>query len=187
MAAEADEEEVEEDESEWAEESEGEGEEAEEEGEANAERPHGVPPECLEYTVAARIVISAPHRTVRLTVHYDSYEAGRAKLAYWLKGRRGSLKLGSATWHVSRQGSLTRTAHIDERELAKAEAARVYVVQVEMPGTPSYCELYCTRHLTQTHRNGGRTVWTERPSGTQPLRRPAAAKANPPLGRSKGR
>lgn len=48
-----------------------------------------------------------------------------------------------------------------------------FTVRVILPGTPSYCEIYSTRHLTSQHRTGEQTTWSERPSGSQPLRRPS--------------
>lgn len=168
---------VEEEEGELEEESEGEESEAEEDEEEETGRsepglPQGVPDECIEYTVAARVISSPSHNTVRLEVSYDSSESGTASLSYSLKGSKGSLKLGAASWHLSVWGHVEQTAHLSDRELLKLQAARSFTVRVKMPGTPSYCEIYRTRQLTLRHQNGTQTVWTERGSGTQPLRRP---------------
>lgn len=170
---------VEEDEDEAVEE-EGEGEESEaedEEDEAETGRsepglPQSVPEQCLDYTVAARAISSLPRQMVRLEVSYDSYESGRASLSFGLKGSKGSLKLGTAKWHISRWGHLERTIHLGDRELVKLAATRSFTVRVEMPGTPSYCEIYQTRRLTHRHQSGEQTVWSERSSDTEPLRRP---------------
>lgn len=160
--------EAEEGESEETEEDEEEG----EEGESGPGLPKGVPDECLEYTVAARVVSSLSRQTVRLELRYDSGESGEASLSYMLKGNKGSLKLGTAKWHLSPWGHLERTAHISDRELAKLAAARSFTVRVDLPGTPSFCEIYSTRHLTSRHRTGEQTIWSERASDTQSLRRP---------------
>ena len=147
-------------------------EEESEEGESGPGLPQGVPDECLEYTVAARVVSSLSRQTVRLELRYDSGESGEASLSYMLKGSKGSLKLGTAKWRLSPWGHLERTTRLGDRELVKLTAARSFTVRVDLPGTPSFCEIYGTRHLTSRGRVGEQTVWSERPSGTQPLRRP---------------
>lgn len=148
-------------------------EEESEEGGSEPGLPQGVPDECLEYTVAARVVSSLSRQTVRLELSYDSGEPGEASLSYALKGGKGSLRLGTAKWHLSPWGHLERTARLGDRELAKLAAARSFTVRVNLPGTPSFCEIYGTRHLTSRRRAGEQTIWSERPSGTQPLRRPS--------------
>jgi hypothetical protein len=146
-------------------------EEESEEGGSEPGLPQGVPNECLEYTAAARVLSSLSRQTVRLELRYDSSESGEASLSYTLKGSKGSLKLGTAKWHLSPWGHLERTAHLSDPELVKLQAARSFTVQVDLPGTPSFCEIYGTRHLTSQHRTGEQTIWSERPSGTQPQRR----------------
>ena len=167
-----------EEEGETEEEGEGEESEAEEEDEAETGRsepglPQSVPDECLEYTVAARVVSSLSRHTVRLEVSYDSSESGLASLSYSLKGGKGKLKIGAASWRLTAWGNFEQTAHLSDRELVKLQAARSFTVRVKMPGTPSYCEIYRTRQLILRHQSGGQTVWSERSSGTQPLRRPS--------------
>lgn len=108
-------------------------EEESEETESGPGLPQGVPDECLEYTVAARVVSSLSRQTVLLELRYDSGESGEASLSYMLKGSKGSLKLGTAKWRLSSWGHLERTAHISDRE---------------------------------------QTIWSERASDTQSLRRP---------------
>jgi hypothetical protein len=158
-------------EEEWAAEEE---ESAEEEAESTRpDSPQGVPYGCVGYTVAARVVSTPAKRTVRLEVSYETEETGRGSLTYWLKGNRGALKIGAAHWQLSRWGHVERATRLSPHSVTKVQAARSFVVQAEMPGTPSYCKSYGTRHLTIKHRAGKRTVWSERASGTQPLRRPA--------------
>jgi len=149
-----------------------EGEEESEEEESGPGLPQGVPDQCLEYTVAARALSSFSRQTVRLELRYDSGESGEARLSYTLKGSKGSLKLGTTKWHLSPWGHLERTVHLSDRELVMLQAARSFTVRVDLPGTPSFCEIYGTRHLTARRRVGEQTVWSERPS-TQALRRPS--------------
>lgn len=148
-------------------------EEESEDGGSEPGLPQSVPNECLEYTVAARVTSSLSRQTVRLELRYDSAESGEASLTYTLKGGKGSLKLGTAKWRLSPWGHLERTAHLGDRELFRLAAARSFTVRVDLPGTPPFCEIYGTRHLTARHRAGEQTVWSERPSGTQSLRRPS--------------
>ena len=169
------EDEPEEDESEAEEPEEESEEEGEEEGETGTSEPgvpQRVPERCLDYTDAARMVVSPAHKTARLEVNYESDESGRAGVSYWSEGRKGTAKLGESHWRLSRWGHVERTAHLSRRESAKVAAARSFSVQVEMPDTPAYCEIYCTRHLTLSHRSGGRTVWTEAPGDARAATRP---------------
>ncbi len=168
---ESEEQEWEAEEEEWAAEEE---ESAEEEAErTRPDSPQGVPYGCVGYTVAARVVSTPAKRTVRLEVSYETGETGRGSLTYWLKGNRGALKIGGAHWQLSRWGHVERATRLSPHSVTKVQAARSFVVQAEMPSTPSYCKSYGTRHLTIKHRAGKRTVWSERASGTQPPRRPA--------------
>jgi hypothetical protein len=130
-------------------------------GEGEEETEDGTPAACLLEGADASIVASIPHRTVRLTVDYSAYEPAVVKLDYWLEGGRGTLRFGIARWRISTQGRFTSIAHLGESETARVRAARVFVVRVEPPGVPSYCESYLTRRLTAKREEGGRESWSE--------------------------
>lgn len=144
---------------------EGEAEEPEEESEGS-----GPPPEeCNLYVATARIVTSDRNDSVRLTVQYEASEATNVKVEYWLKGGRGSFQLKPLRRHMSTSGTIQASERLSAPEMAKVSAARVFVVHLEIPGLPHYCEPYATRRLTAKRESGNRTTWSEPPIGTQPL------------------
>jgi hypothetical protein len=157
---------------EWEEsEEEAEGEEGtwEEEGEGSGEpRPEQPPAACQLYRASARVVASDRNDSVRLVVHYSSSKASPVTVEYWLKGSRGALQMKPLRRHMSKHGSLHGSERVAPGEMDRVRAARVFIVDVEMPGTPSYCERYCTRRLTSREHHGARTIWSEPPLGTQP-------------------
>lgn len=144
---------------------EGEAEEAEEE----SEESNPPPEECNLYSTTARLVASDSNDSVRLAIRYEANEATNVKVEYWLKGGRGSFQLKSLRRHMSTRGTIQGSERLSTREMAKVRAARVFVVHLEVPGLPQYCERYCTRRLTAKRESGNRTTWTEPALGTQPL------------------
>jgi hypothetical protein len=148
---------VEEDEGEWV---------VEEEGEADWEvsgesRKGETPESCTPYRSSARVVAAPGGGTVRLEISYASKKAAGVRVDYWLKGSRGALQMRSLQRRIRRRGSLREVEHLNDREMSKVRAARSFVVDLEMKGTPSRCEGSQVRHLTAKQRLGDRTVWTE--------------------------
>lgn len=142
-----------------------------EEEEDEGEDPLVLPSECVLYTATARVTASASHNTVRLAVHYASYEPAKTIVDYWLKGGKGSLKLRTSQRHTSRQGNLHIFEHLSNREMEKVQAAKVFIVHIDPASTPSYCDSYSTLHLSIKRPADGQTTWSEPRTGTQPLRR----------------
>lgn len=129
------------------------------------------PEACQLYETHARVVASDRGDSVRLVIRYASTEASRVEVEYWLKGSKGALQLKPLRGHMSKHGSLRGVERLGVREMEKVRAARVFVVDIELPGTPTNCERYRTRHLTARLPHGARTTWSEAPLGTQPLTR----------------
>ena len=113
------------------------------------------------YGASAQVVAAERGDTVRLALDYTLDKPTKVTVEYWLKGSQGALQLKPLRRHMGRHGSLHGVERLSPREMAKVRAARAFVVDLEMAGTPSYCERYCTRHLTARQRHGGRTVWSE--------------------------
>jgi hypothetical protein len=136
-----------------------EGEEGEEEG---LEGAHTVflPPECILHTVQPSIAVQLEHGSVRLTLRYTSEEATLAKVTYWLKGGKGSLQLGSASRHLGERGVLHLSTHLDQHELAKARAARAFLVGLYLPDAAPDCGRYFTLRLTAKHQLTQRETWS---------------------------
>jgi hypothetical protein len=138
-----DEEETEE-EVEWESEEE---EEEEFESSGTAAGPAELPPECILTTVRPSIVTLSGHGLLRLTLRYTAEEPTRVGIEYWLKGGKGSLQLGAARRQLGRQGALRLNSHLDEHELAKVRAARVFLVRLDIPRADPYCKRFLTFRL----------------------------------------
>lgn len=156
---------VEDEEIEAEEESESEGDEEESEDEEEDDElgtvgPLLLPPECLLHTAEAHVSASAAQGMVRLTIHYTSYAPTIASVDYWLKGSKGALHLGETKHHFGRQGVLREDAHVGDRAMAKVLAARAFIVQLDIPAAPSFCDRYSTQRLTAKHVAGGHATWS---------------------------
>ena len=140
-------------------------EEAEEEGE---EEEFGItgaavlPPECLLRSAEPSVVAQLNSGTLRLALQYTTRTPTRVDIDYWLKGGKGSLQLGSASRHLWRQGTLHLTDHLDEREAAKVRAARIFIVDLDLPAAPASCEKYLTLRLNAKDLDRSRATWSER-------------------------
>lgn len=131
-----------------------------EEGE-EAEEPISLPPECLLRTIEPRVLARFNHDDLRLILRYTSDASVRTNVAYWLKGARGTARLGSTTRRLGQRGVLEMSRHLDSRTLAKLHAARVIVVRLEVPGTPGFCKRYLTMRLTAQRLLGRSATWYE--------------------------
>lgn len=150
-----------------AEEEEWEREEAEEEAEEEEigqTTTVSLPPECLLRTAEPSVVAQLNSDTLLLTLRYTASNPTKVDVDYWLKGAKGSLRLGSATRRLERQGALHLSHHLDEREAAKVRAARIFIVDLDVPGAPSDCERYLTLRLDAKDLSRSRTIWSERKS-----------------------
>ena len=150
---------------------EGEAEESEEESEESSPPPE----ECNLYATTARLVASDRSDTVHLTVRYEAGEAADIKVEYWLKGARGSFQLKSLRRQMSTRGTIQGSERLSAHEMAKVSAARAFVVHLEIPGLPRYCQPYLTRRLTAKHESGARRSGRNRRSapnrsGSRPSR-----------------
>lgn len=144
------------------EEGEGEEEEEAEEDEEEFVTGHSVPlpAACILRSVEPSVAVQLSHGDVGLTLRYEAEEPTRATIAYWLKGGKGSLQLGSATRHLGGHGAIHLNSHLDEREMAKVHAARTFLVSIDLPQAPSYCDRYLTLHLTAKHQLDKRETWS---------------------------
>jgi hypothetical protein len=149
-----------------AEEEEWEREEAEEEAEEEELSAKGagpLPPECLLRTAKPSVVVQLGQGSLRLNLPYTTSTPTRVGVVYWLKGGKGSLQLGSASKHFGNQGVLHLSRHLDEREVAKVRAARVFIVNLDVPAAPSSCKQYLTLRLGVKDLHRSLATWSERP------------------------
>jgi hypothetical protein len=137
-----------------------EGEEPEEQEQEEESEAATLPPtECLLRSAAARVVTSTPHDSVSLTVRYTSYAPSEVSVDYWLKGGRGSLQLGKARERFAEKGLLRLSEHLSARAMAKAQAARAFIVSLDVPAAPPLCDRYAIRRLTVRRPTGGQIDW----------------------------
>lgn len=148
-----------------AENEEGEEEEAEEEveEELGAKSTGPLPAECLLRTAEPSIVAQLNQGKLRLSLRYTTRTPTRVGVHYWLKGSKGSLQLGSTSGHLGSQGVLHLSRHLDEREIAKVRAARVFIVDLDVPAAPSSCNQFLTLRLAAKNLHRSRVTWYERP------------------------
>jgi hypothetical protein len=151
-----------EEENEEGEEEESESEEEAEEDEEEFGTGHSVPlpAACILRSVEPSVAVQLGHGNVGLTLRYEAEEPTKATIAYWLKGSKGSLQLGSATRHLGGHGAVHLNSHLDELEMAKVRAARTFLVSIDLPQAPSYCGRYLTLRLTAKHQLDKRETWS---------------------------
>jgi hypothetical protein len=138
--------------------------ECEEEGEeVGVEGPLVLPAECLLRTAEARVSTAPGHNVVSLAIRYTSSTPTKVTVDYWLKGDKGSLQLGETTRRFAQQGVFRVDEHLSDRAMAKARAARTFIVQLDIAAAPSSCDRYSTQRLTARHMSGGHATWS-RPS-----------------------
>jgi hypothetical protein len=142
-------------------EEESESEEAEEgEEEFGSGRSLLLPAACVLRSAEPDVTVQFGPADVRLTLRYEAEEPTRAGIEYWLKGSKGSLQLGFTSHRLSTHGAIRLNSRLDEREMAKARAARAFLVDVDVPETPSYCARYLTLRLTAKHLLAKRETWS---------------------------
>jgi hypothetical protein len=129
-----------------------------EEGE-ESEGPASLPPECLLRTVTPHVVARFNHDDLRLSLRYTADSPVRASIAYWLKGAKGSARLGSTSRRLGQRGVLEMSRHLDDRTLTKLRAAKVIVVRLAIPNTPGFCKRHLTMRLTAERVLGGSATW----------------------------
>ncbi len=138
--------------------------ECEEEGEeVGTEGPLVLPAECLLRTAEAHVTTAPGHNVVSLAIRYTASTPTKVTVDYWLKGDKGSLQLGETTRHFAQQGVFRVDEHLSDRAMAKVQAARTFIVQIDIAAAPSSCDRYSTQRLTARHVSGGHATWS-RPS-----------------------
>jgi hypothetical protein len=129
-----------------------------EEGEGS-EEPASLPPECLLRTATPHVVARFGQGDLRLSLRYTADSSVRVGIAYWLKGAKGSARLGSTSRRLGQRGVLEMSRHLDDRTLAKLRAAKVIVVRLSIPHTPGFCKRQLTMRLTAQRVFGSSATW----------------------------
>jgi hypothetical protein len=135
-------------------------EECEEAEEEEEEETDLYPPdECVLRTARARVFAYTSRDRVRLVIHYTSLTPASVTVNYRLKGSKGPLQLGRVGRHFSRSGLFRLTTTLSHSQMAKVRAARLFDVELNIPGEPHYCQRYYSRHLTIKRTTHSQVVW----------------------------
>lgn len=109
-----------------------------------------LPPECLLRAARPRAILDPAHERLHLVLAFKAWNPTELKASFKLKGPHGALRLEERTRHPSRAGTLHLSRSLGGPALRKARAARLVVVRLDVPATPSYCHL--TLRLPPTRR-----------------------------------
>jgi hypothetical protein len=103
--------------------------------------------ECVLEYAEAKVAANPDTNKVRLTVRYESFEPSTVTVETRLRGRKGSLRLGSERARFRKAGSFHDTFALTEKQMARALVAREFSVDLHAVGTPDSCgfELIASR------------------------------------------
>jgi hypothetical protein len=139
-----------------------EGEEAADECEAEGEEGEAeAPRECVLSSASATVSTSTRSDKVQLAIRYTSYRPGAIQVAYFLRGKKGSLILGRDRTHLGVHGVIRDTNTLTPAQMTKALAAKDFTIQLRPTNAPSYCNRLLDRHLTVRHNSAGRLTWSD--------------------------
>jgi hypothetical protein len=108
---------------------------------------------CVLEDATGAVAVNPGNDTARLTIHYKTYKPSAVAIDTRLRGNRGGLHLGASHARFRRAGVFHDSFGLNEKEMARALAAREYAIELRAVNTPPSCAL----HLT-THRGGARKL-----------------------------
>jgi hypothetical protein len=116
---------------------------------------------CMLKSAEATILVLPAKDTVRLTLRYTAFAPAVVSVQYGLRGRKGSLMVGTDSRRFSRKGVFRETEKLSEAEMARANAATGFDVRVRAVNTPGHCRGLFDRELTSRRSAHGRSTWTD--------------------------
>ena len=134
--------------------------ECEEPETAAAEGPYP-PEECLLRTVEARVVSSPSHNRLRFIVRYSMVVPTRAYLDFEVHRGHDSFALDIVKRHLGKIGVVRINESLGSGQMEMARNASDYLLTLDIPSTPSSCQPYFTRRLSQRRTLHGQTVWLQ--------------------------
>ncbi|HEY7255255.1 MAG TPA: hypothetical protein VH476_01110 [Solirubrobacterales bacterium] len=117
------------------------------------------PEECLLRTARARVISNPSRNRLRLVVGYSTVVPTRAYLDFEMRSGGASLGLGVVRRHLGRSGVLRLRESLGEAQMERAQDATDFLLTVDIPSTPSYCERYYTRRLALKRTVHGQAAW----------------------------
>jgi hypothetical protein len=134
--------------------------ECEEPESAAAEGPYP-PEECLLRTVQARVFSSPSHNRLRFIVRYSMVVPTRAYLDFEVHKGHDSFSLGIVKRHLGKSGVVHINESLGSGQMETARSASDYLLTLDIPSTPSLCQPYLSRQLSQKRTLHGQTVWLQ--------------------------
>jgi hypothetical protein len=128
------------------------------------------PEECLLRTAQARVVSGPTRNRLRLVVRYTTSTPTRAYLDFALRNGGGSLDLGVVRRHLGRSGVLRLHETLGTGEMERARDASDYLLTLDIPSAPSYCQQYFSRRLDLKRTAHGQTAWSQSSQASGPAR-----------------
>lgn len=119
------------------------------------------PEECILRSAHASAVTDAHSSKLKLTIGYTTYEPATATLGYSLAGSKGSLHVKTAKRQLGRSGVIRLTTALTDPEMDKVDAARRFVVELRVTGSPGSCRRFETEQLSVKRASGSQAVWSE--------------------------
>jgi ribosomal protein S19 len=140
-----------------------------EEPESAAEEGPRPPEECLLRTAQARVVSSPSHNRLRFIVRYSMVVPTRAYLDFEVHNGDDSFALGIVRRHLGKSGVVRINESLGSGQMEKARSASDYLLTLDIPSTPSSCQPYFTRRLSQKRTLHGQTVWLQSDPAAGPV------------------
>lgn len=115
--------------------------------------------ECTLSEAEGTVFANPASDTVRLAVHYETFEPGRVTVHPHLHGSKGSLDFGRTTKHFGNAGVYRETTHLSPAEMDKVLAAKRFTIELDAPGSPEVCDGLFDQDLRVRHAGGASRVW----------------------------
>lgn len=118
-----------------------------------------IPKQCVLRVARARVFVFTAHNKIRLVIHYTSWKSAKVTVSYKLKGKKGSLSLGSATQQFHKKGVFRLPELEGAADMAKVRGAKLFTVHFKISGVPKSCGRFYTKKLTIPKKIEKQTVW----------------------------
>jgi hypothetical protein len=132
--------------------------------------------ECRLETAEATVAAIPGRNQLRLTVRYRAFAPSAVAVALELRGAKGALELGTETARFGRSGTLHSERTLSDSQMARAMAAREFIVGLQAIDTPDFCSDAFERHLTARQHAGPALRWSD-PSASRRAKAASAARA----------
>jgi hypothetical protein len=126
------------------------------------------PEECVLRSASASVLSSPSRNRLRLVVRYSTAAPTRAYLDFQMQGSAGPVSLGVVKRHLGRSGVLRLRETLGDAQMQRARDDGGFLVTLDIPSTPSYCEQYFTRTVALRRTVHGQTAWFQSDPAFEP-------------------